>query len=1250
MALTGQGALAQSVVVTTSTPSVDLSGATGASFGPDASTVIANVTNSGTDQATPGNAGVVNAATVQTWDNANGATTAGSISGAGIQNTATGNIGGLTNEGVISGRIGIDNAGNITSITDALGATIGTTSGGTYAVKNEAGATIGLLIDNGGLVVGASSGIALVDNAGTIGTLEEDGFSSALTANTQTLFLNEGTGTINQFTIGPASRIITENGSVFINLGVVNGVTVAGSVNTSGDAIVNGSTTNKTAKMGPVSITGSVTTQNNGNGGSAIKNYAQMGDVTESAGATLNGSTAGSAAIDNEAGAAMGNVTLDGTSNAMGYVVLNKSTMNNLDIAHQAMSSGDSVVLNTQGAAMGTFTTDPGSTTATTGGTNAVVENDGTMKAAVLNGNVSASNGVAFWNTPTGNVTFGTTIGGSVKGTSGLENDGVMPILNVTASGDVEGTETAGVELNNGTTAVTVDGTILGSGDADGLQVTGSANATITVEGSHGAVSATGSGNAVTVGPNASATINITGSGTVQSTGSAAVQTGLNTTINQGAGTSITDSGSGSAIVVPAGSNATVNATGLSAGALTIIGNTNATNTNPVIDVAGSATLNLDAIVGASSNGGAGPAITIESTGNVPVINATGFIEGAITNKSSNDLTINGNPNYTDGSTGGMGQMGVLTGGVAGQSSINNPNSNLFFGTGYVALDDTVNAPSTTVRSGGNLVASEPVTINGNFTLANGATFISQVQAGSTPTGTTSDTSYGRLLVNGNASVESGSALSLRPYTAYAFVKGQRFDLVSASGTGTYSLAGIIASAQGYSGTVTPQTVTQNGRTDLVVTLGDTPVTPPSNPSQPSQPSQPTQPSDPSTPPAQPSQPSQPSTPPVVHTVSALTQTSVASTNGILRYTGWNSNGLMNAENMVLATQQTGTARQMTQIGTQLAPVPHAQAGNAMLAIGDAAQGVVADRADAQRVAKQAGVATPSGVTTWGQAFGGAEQRGTTAGGTFGEVSGSNLAFGGLAVGVDKAVSPTWTAGGAFSYANGQSNATGDASGQHLSDNAFGLTFYQNWTPTSGRAYVDVSENASLHRFNESRSIDLAGVSAGSASGRFNGTSYGARVETGLPLALRNGIDVTPFVALGVQHLSLGSYTESDGGSGVGLNVNGASYTSVRTTVGVKVSKSFETKAGTVDVYLKPSLVHEFAGSPSNTTAVFNGDTTGETTFTTNSAGPVRNIADVSVGATLYRAKGLSLNAQVNVQAGSHYTGIAGGVQAKWSF
>ncbi|MCA8448850.1 autotransporter outer membrane beta-barrel domain-containing protein [Burkholderia vietnamiensis] len=1274
LSIAAQGAYAQ-VTITSSQSTVDISGDAGVTVGPPANVSVSQMTNTGT-VSTTGNAGLTN------YGNVGSVTNSGSISGAtnGIENESGGYISSITNTGAIgpngfSGNAGIDNksGGTIYTITNSAGGTIGSGTSTQYAIENEVNAMIQQITDNGGLVVGLMNGLAYVDNAGTIYNFEEDGSISSVASGMNGFFVNEATGTVSQFTVGTNGRVILSGSTPgIVNAGTFQTIWINGTLNAGGDALVNGSSSNASASIQAIEVNGVLAGQGGNQAGNGIHNYGTITSIEESSTGKIQGSGVGTAAINNEATGTIGSVVLMGISGAEGAVLWNKGTVGDVSIgatfiatgvtyAGQASASAASAIENDAGATMGNLSVGAGSVVETlgTGNTYAAVQNSGTMASITDRGTIDAANGVAVVVSSTGTVTNGITVGsgGTISGKSGIEIDGDVPTIDVQAGGVVSGTTTAGIELNNGATTLTVDGAVTGTGSADAVQVTNAnTTATITVEG-NGSLQGTVTGNGLTVGGGATANVTVQDNGNIETfTTGTAVDVKNAGTVNltlTGNNAKVQNLGNGSAIKDEAGGDLTVNATGFSTGGAGPV--ITAAGTAATIDIAGTAALNLDALVSnTNTTSNAGAAIQIESTGNVTSLTNQGEVQGAVKNLSSNALVIDGASSYTDG-TATNGQLGLFSGfgSTSTQSEIDSPNADVTIASGNVVLNDAVTAPNLNVASGAALISYAPVSVNGNFNVEDGATLVSQVQ---------STTNYGQWNVTGNTTFVGATTLKLMPYTSFGFADGQRFLEVSTAGTASYNLAGISVSALGYAGSVTVEQVGNNlyavlgststgtgtgtgtdtgtgtgtGSTDTgsgtdtgttTTTTGtgtDTGTGTGTGTTSP--------------------------TTPVVHSVAGLTQTSVAATNGIVRYTGWNSAGLMSAENVVLAIEQNGTAQQVTKAGTQLAPIPHAQAGNAMLAIGDAAQGVVADRAEAQRVAKQAGVATPSGVTTWGRAFGGAEQRGTTAGGTYGEVSGSNLTFGGLAIGVDKAVSPTLTVGGAFSYANGQSNATGDASGQRLSDNAFGLTFYQNWTATSGRVYVDVSENASLHRFNESRSIDLAGVSAGGASGRFNGTSYGARVEAGLPLALRNGIDVTPFVALGVQHLSLGSYTENDGGSGVGLNVNGASYTSVRTTVGVKVSKSFETKAGTVNVYLKPALVHEFAGSPSNTTAVFNGDSTAETSFTTVSATPVRNIADVAVGATLYRAKGLSLNAQVNVQAGSHYTGVAGGVQAKWSF
>ncbi len=84
--------------------------------------------------------------------------------------------------------------------------------------------------------------------------------------------------------------------------------------------------------------------------------------------------------------------------------------------------------------------------------------------------------------------------------------------------------------------------------------------------------------------------------------------------------------------------------------------------------------------------------------------------------------------------------------------------------------------------------------------------------------GVTSGTSYGQLVVSGNATVPSGASVGLTSL-GYAFAAGQRYIVIDAAGTGTYNEGSLHYSAAGYTGSITAQNVSTGDHSDLVVTL-----------------------------------------------------------------------------------------------------------------------------------------------------------------------------------------------------------------------------------------------------------------------------------------------------------------------------------------------------------------------------------------------------------------------------------------------
>jgi len=790
---------------------------------------------------------------------------------------------------------------------------------------------------------------------------------------------------------------------------------------------------------------------------------------------------------------------------------------------------------------------------------------------------------------------------GTITGQTGVDAGGTFNNLNNTTTGVINGTGTAAVVIEPGTsTNVNDAGIIAGTdGSADGLDVNGSANVSATGSGS---ITSTG-GVGMSIGAGANARLAMQDTSSVSGSNAGVQDSGdLFLTMSDASTLSSTN---GSALNVLAGASATV-----STGAGTTI---TASGAAPTIDTAGNLSLTIGGTLSAT---GTGAALQIESIGLVSQVNVTGQVQGAVNDLSGNGLTFNGSSTPA--------QPGVLTGVGGQQSSIASVGSDVTF-EGNLKIDDSVTANNVNVAAGANLSASRTVNINGNLDVQSGATFTSLVQSGATTNGTTSDSGYGRLMVSGNATTEAGSTVALKPLTAYNPTAGQRFDLISAAGTGSYNTGAITASVEGFNGTVTPSTVTHDGRTELVVTLSNTSTistgtgtsttTTPGNTTttEPSVPDSTTTTTGPTT---TPDSTTTTTTTPAVADV-ATSPVARAALNGVLAYTGWTP-GLLNTYNAAVAAAATSPA-QANAAGAQLAPTSRAVGAGLVRSMADGLASTIGARADSTRndVSQQWSV--------WGQGVGGAAQQNGSTG-----VDGYNAGYGGIVIGADRAVGDRARVGAMLSYVNGSANGTGDA-GQHVGVNALGATVYGSYGKTW---YVNGSVGVSENEFSESRTVNFPGVNAG-ASAHFHGEAVTANLETGLPIAMSHSVTVTPYAGLSAVYVNQHAYTEGDGGAGVALNVSGASTTDVRSTVGVKLATAFDTKAGTIKPELRVGFVHDFNGSAPSTTANFVG--AGETTFTTAGLAQPANLADVGLGVTVERAHGLSLSLRADLQAGSGY-------------
>ncbi|AJP58621.2 hypothetical protein UC34_20115 [Pandoraea vervacti] len=600
----------------------------------------------------------------------------------------------------------------------------------------------------------------------------------------------------------------------------------------------------------------------------------------------------------------------------------------------------------------------------------------------------------------------------------------------------------------------------------------------------------------------------------------------------------------------------------------------------------------------------------------------TGVIAGRILNSSHNDLTISGGTSIFGTLTGYGGSPGTL----APIGLIDNGASNLTL-SGSLLLNDNV-MTGTLVNTAGVLQVNNPITITGNYHQYSDATLRIGVANGASANGLTTDTGYGRLVVSGDVTIDRGASVQLTSAStsaAYGFAKGQRFVVMQATTAAAvnYNASslnyGILGARYALTGAEVRDAATNTD--NLVVTVGEKlPDPTPPDPGTGTTPSNPPQTSTPTLTPTPPSAPAP---------IRPTTRNALASFGGLQSYTGISDPGLLGLYNASLAI---GSVSEANRAGAQLSPAQQLAASRAAAAPTFNALALTGARADALRLAQAglSGVATGDGGPSfgvWGQAFGGHASQGMVD-----DIAGYSANYGGLMFGVDRAIGDKWLAGGAFSFSHTKINGSDDNSGSSTQVNGYGLLAYASYLGSPW--YVNLSGGIVQQRYNTTRVVNFTGFS-GVASGAFSGQQYVARTEFGYPLALGSST-LTPLASLTYSYLHQGSYTET-GGNGAALSVGTSHASSLRSALGARLERAFATRYGDIVPFAQAQWIHEFVNSRAVTGASYAGDFTGETAFTAVGPSPVRDLADLTLGATLVRSNNLSLTARYELQVGSRF-------------
>ncbi|EOI3546310.1 autotransporter domain-containing protein [Cronobacter dublinensis] len=651
-----------------------------------------------------------------------------------------------------------------------------------------------------------------------------------------------------------------------------------------------------------------------------------------------------------------------------------------------------------------------------------------------------------------------------------------------------------------------------------------------------------------------------------------------------------------------------------------------------------------NAIINSGTITGKGNAIFTNGTnGSALTITNSGIIEGNITSNNGAALEF----------IGGTDKQGVLTGvrtvsddeTASSTDSIGTiaSNSDVIFRSGSILLNDNINLASLTTHSlssddstatvgtvlndAAQLQVNAPIAITGNYHQNAGAALIVGVSDTASASGDIAqDTSYGRLNVTGSATVDQGSSISLtRTGNTYKFAPGQRYVVINANSNGTnYNADKLAYKAVGYAGKVTGSTYVDETNSALVVQLEKAP-TPPV-PGTPTVPGKPTTPTVPGKPPVV----VKPPVAPVTGPERATTSNATSSLNGLASYSGI-APQLLELYNASLAIEGT---KEANRVGERLSTSQNINVSTASGVATSTAMGVVGNHLDTIRSPQTAGL---SGVSTgdsysdwivWAQPYGGYTRQDSTS-----EVSGYSAKFGGLLFGADRTVAEDWRVGAALNYSNTSVHGKDNLTGNNSTANNYGVIGYAGYSGDPW--FVNLSAALTRQNYDTVRRAEFTGFS-GAANGKFNGQSVTLQSEFGYPFTLPAAVVITPMAGLtyGYQHVD--GYKES-GGNGMALDVGSSHSQSVTSDLGTRIEKGFDTGLGRLTPFAQVSWIHQYDNRRTSNTATYAADTIGETQFTTKGAAPVKDMAGLSVGSTLFNASDLSIDARYDLQAAERY-------------
>ncbi|ADI30436.1 autotransporter outer membrane beta-barrel domain-containing protein [Methylotenera versatilis] len=247
----------------------------------------------------------------------------------------------------------------------------------------------------------------------------------------------------------------------------------------------------------------------------------------------------------------------------------------------------------------------------------------------------------------------------------------------------------------------------------------------------------------------------------------------------------------------------------------------------------------------------------------------------------------------------------------------------------------------------------------------------------------------------------------------------------------------------------------------------------------------------------------------------------------------------------------------------------------------------------------------------------------------------------GTAFGVDTLLENNWLVGGAFTYARTGVNMDDFRSGDDTTIKTYQATVYTSHD--FGKWYLDGMLAYAKQKFNGSRDTTLTGI----ANSNFDGDQVAARINVGLPIALKNSITLTPMAGLEWNHLKQDGYTETGAGA-LSMNVQGETANRVRSVFGAKLSTQKDLASGlTILPSVHANWRHDFNSNGIDTTSTFTG---GGAAFSTPGQELASNSYNIGAAIAFQKTKNFTFSVNLDGEKASGYNAVSGQVVGLWKF